>query len=47
MNKKIVIPDLLKNIIKWQREITSEVPYLENPTGYFLQFNVEDNGRYH
>lgn len=40
------IPHLLKEIIAWEEEIKQEVPYLETPTGYFLQFDPHDNGGY-
>jgi hypothetical protein len=42
----IIIPELLKTIIHWEKEFVPEVPYLETPTGYFLRFNEEVNGGY-
>jgi hypothetical protein len=41
-----MMSDLLNKIIKWQTEIAPQVPYLETPTGYFLQFELKDNGGY-
>lgn len=40
------IPPLLEEIMAWEKEITQKVPYLETPTGYFLQFDLMDNGGY-
>ncbi|MDF2571675.1 MAG: hypothetical protein K0R55_3279 [Sporomusa sp.] len=40
------IPPLLEEIIAWEKEIKQEVPYLETPTGYYLQFDPSDNGGY-
>lgn len=46
MTNSYEIPHLLKEIITWEEEIKQEVPYLETPTGYFLQFDPHDNGGY-
>ncbi len=46
MDNNAVMPDLLNKIIEWQDEVAPEVPYLETPTGYFLQFDPMDNGGY-
>lgn len=40
------IPPLLEEIMTWEKEINQRVPYLESPTGYFLQFDPTDNGGY-
>ena len=32
--------------MEWEQEIKHEVPYLETPTGYFLQFDPNDHGGY-
>ncbi|UVI30998.1 hypothetical protein [Paenibacillus spongiae] len=39
-------PLLLEEIMAWEKEIKQKVPYLETPTGYFLQFDLNDNGGY-
>ena len=46
MTNSYEIPHLLKEMITWEEEIKQEVPYLETPTGYFLQFDPHDNGGY-
>ena len=40
------IPPLLEEIIAWEKVFKQSVPYLETPTGYFLQFDLNDNGGY-
>ncbi|MCQ6563477.1 hypothetical protein [Paenibacillus mendelii] len=40
------IPSLLEEIMTWEKEIKQKVPYLETPTGYFLQFDPTENGGY-
>ncbi|WP_434752248.1 hypothetical protein [Paenibacillus amylolyticus] len=40
------IPELLQDMMNWEQEIKHEVPYLETPTGYFLQFDPYDHGGY-
>ncbi|WP_261300498.1 hypothetical protein [Paenibacillus andongensis] len=40
------IPPLLDEIMAWEKEIKQKFPYLETPTGYFLQFDPCDNGGY-
>lgn len=40
------LPQLLQSVMEWEREIAADVPELETPTGYFLKFNVNDNGGY-
>ncbi|GIP16089.1 hypothetical protein J40TS1_17310 [Paenibacillus montaniterrae] len=46
MSSHAEMPELLSSIISWEKEIAKEVPYLETPTGYFLQFKPNDNGAY-
>ncbi len=46
MGNEVRIPALLEEVIQWEHKIASGVSYLETPTGYFLQFNVLDNGGY-
>lgn len=46
MSTRYTIPRLLEELMSWEKEIAAEVPYLETPTGYFLQFNEHDNGCY-
>ncbi|TYP78263.1 hypothetical protein [Paenibacillus methanolicus] len=41
-----IIPPLLDELMKWEKEIKPHVPYLETPTGYFLKFDPADNGGY-
>lgn len=45
-SRQLNIPDLLERLIAWQKDIAHEVPYLETPTGYFLNFDETDNGGY-
>ncbi|MDQ8739250.1 hypothetical protein [Paenibacillus sp. LHD-38] len=40
------IPPLLDEIMTWEKEIKQQVPYLETPTGYYLQFDPNENGGY-
>jgi len=46
MSASYRIPSLLEEMISWEKEIAAEVPYLETPTGYFLQFKENENGGY-
>ncbi|WP_342554925.1 hypothetical protein [Paenibacillus sp. FSL R7-0652] len=46
MRSSYKIPDLLQEMMEWEQEIKHEVPYLETPTGYFLQFDPHDHGGY-
>jgi hypothetical protein len=39
MTSTYKIPELLQDMMDWEQEIKHEVPYLETPTGYFLQFD--------
>ncbi|MFC4104194.1 hypothetical protein [Paenibacillus xanthanilyticus] len=41
-----IIPPLLDELMQWEKEVKPNVPYLETPTGYFLQFDPADNGGY-
>ncbi|MGQ8871187.1 hypothetical protein [Paenibacillus sp. TSA_86.1] len=46
MTSNYKIPELLQDMMDWEQEIKHEVPYLETPTGYFLQFDPYDHGGY-
>lgn len=46
MTSTYKIPELLQDMMDWEQEIKHEVPYLETPTGYFLQFDPYDHGGY-
>ncbi|WP_145328713.1 hypothetical protein [Paenibacillus xylanexedens] len=46
MTSTYKIPELLQDMMDWEQEIKREVPYLETPTGYFLQFDPYDHGGY-
>ncbi|HZG15821.1 MAG TPA: hypothetical protein VE710_12455 [Candidatus Bathyarchaeia archaeon] len=39
-------PVFLKEVIEWEKEIASQVPYLENPTGLFLGIQGDGIGGY-
>jgi len=36
LSKPYSEPSLLQEIIKWEKEFSPQVPYLETPTGLFL-----------
>ncbi|PYE47832.1 hypothetical protein HUB98_24590 [Paenibacillus barcinonensis] len=46
MTSDYKIPELLQEMMVWEQTIKHEVPYLETPTGYFLQFDPHDHGGY-
>ncbi|MCM3131308.1 hypothetical protein M3629_00825 [Paenibacillus polysaccharolyticus] len=46
MTSNYKIPELLQDMMDWEQEIRHVVPYLETPTGYFLQFDPYDHGGY-
>lgn len=46
MNNKYRTPVLLEKIMSWEREFSSEVEYLENPTGLFLGIDFNEKSGY-